>query len=362
MDTFDTPTHFSGPLDLAHAHTRLNIVAADAAFTRDGPRADVEYRDLGLAAATGGRIGAKHIRAIGPFEQETGWHWHDMTGHFVFVLKGWITFRFAGVRRRRHGAGRRLPVAAGRRRAQRGRPLRRPRADRDQPAGRVRHHGSRRREGRAAAVTRPCSAHPAPDAAQPCGARSRAAAPTAPRASAWLRRARRAAARVRRAVRCCGNTRSSSSASRSTCCRRPRRSGPSSSSAPTSCWRGAWVTTQEIIGGYLLAVVVSIPLALAVALFALRRERGLSGRRVPADHPEDRDRAAVHHLVRLRLHAEAADRLPALLLPDRRREHRRLQVGRSRDHGFRAHHRRRAAGRCSSRSACRRRCRTSSPA
>lgn len=28
---------------------------------------------------------------------------------------------------------------------------------------------------------------------------------------------------------------------------------------------GAWVTTQEIIGGYLLAVVVSIPLALAVA-------------------------------------------------------------------------------------------------
>ena len=28
---------------------------------------------------------------------------------------------------------------------------------------------------------------------------------------------------------------------------------------------GAWVTTQEILAGYLLAVVVSIPLALAVA-------------------------------------------------------------------------------------------------
>ena len=28
---------------------------------------------------------------------------------------------------------------------------------------------------------------------------------------------------------------------------------------------GAWVTTQEIIGGYLLAVVVSIPMAFAVA-------------------------------------------------------------------------------------------------
>ena len=63
---------------------------------RDGPRADNEYRDLGLAAATDGRIGAKHIRAIRPFEQPTGWHWHDMTGHFVIILKGWITFRFAG--------------------------------------------------------------------------------------------------------------------------------------------------------------------------------------------------------------------------------------------------------------------------
>ena len=35
------------------------------------------------------------------------------------MLKGWITFRFAGVRGRRDGARRRLPVAAGRRAAQR---------------------------------------------------------------------------------------------------------------------------------------------------------------------------------------------------------------------------------------------------
>ncbi|MBL8380227.1 MAG: cupin domain-containing protein, partial [Burkholderiales bacterium] len=61
------------------------------------PRADVEYRDLGLAAATGGRIGAKHIRAIRPFTEATGWHWHDMQGHFNIVLKGWIRFRFAGI-------------------------------------------------------------------------------------------------------------------------------------------------------------------------------------------------------------------------------------------------------------------------
>ncbi len=89
---------YSGPLALAAAQSNLNLVEwSDDGFTRDGPRADVEYRDLGLAAATGGRIGAKHIRAFKPFPQETGWHWHDMTGHFVYVLKGWISFRYEGV-------------------------------------------------------------------------------------------------------------------------------------------------------------------------------------------------------------------------------------------------------------------------
>ena len=92
------PTRYPDPLDLQHALSRLHLAdVSDDSFTRDGPRADVEYRDLGLSAATNGRIGAKHIRAIKPFPQPTGWHWHDMTGHFVFVLKGWISFRFKGV-------------------------------------------------------------------------------------------------------------------------------------------------------------------------------------------------------------------------------------------------------------------------
>ena len=94
----ETMSNFSGPLKLAQARSLFALTEmSDAAFTRDGPRADVEYRDLGLAAATGGRIGAKHIRAISPFQKETGWHWHDMTGHFVFVMQGWISFRYAGI-------------------------------------------------------------------------------------------------------------------------------------------------------------------------------------------------------------------------------------------------------------------------
>jgi len=89
---------YPGPLPLARSMSAFALASArDAVFTRDGPRADVEYRDLGLAAATHGQIGIKHIRAITPFPHPTGWHWHDMRAHFVYVLKGWLTFRFEGV-------------------------------------------------------------------------------------------------------------------------------------------------------------------------------------------------------------------------------------------------------------------------
>jgi len=90
--------NYPGPLRLDAARSLLGLVElSDAAFTRDGPRADVEYRYLGLMASTQGRIGVRHIRAIAPFGQETGWHWHDMTGHFNYVLRGWIRFRYTGV-------------------------------------------------------------------------------------------------------------------------------------------------------------------------------------------------------------------------------------------------------------------------
>jgi mannose-6-phosphate isomerase-like protein (cupin superfamily) len=93
-----TMPNFQGPLSIDTARSLFSLVECNAhAFTRDGPRADVEYRDLGLAASTQGRIGARHIRAVMPFERETGWHWHDMTGHFVYVLRGWIAFRYAGI-------------------------------------------------------------------------------------------------------------------------------------------------------------------------------------------------------------------------------------------------------------------------
>ena len=94
----DAPPRYAGPRELAQGLTAFaRQSAATAQWNREGLRDDVEYRDLGLAGATGGRIGIKHIRALKPLPAPTGWHWHDMTAHYVYVLHGWLTFRFAGV-------------------------------------------------------------------------------------------------------------------------------------------------------------------------------------------------------------------------------------------------------------------------
>lgn len=89
---------YPGPLPLDQAKSKFLLTPLEEnRFHREGPRAFAEYRDLGMAEASDGRITAKHIRAIAPFEKETGWHWHDMTAHFVYVLKGWVEFKFDGV-------------------------------------------------------------------------------------------------------------------------------------------------------------------------------------------------------------------------------------------------------------------------
>jgi uncharacterized cupin superfamily protein len=86
--------HYDGPRDLAQSLTALaHMDGTQATWNREGLREDSEYRDLGLAAATNGRIGVKHIRALKPMTEPTGWHWHDMTAHFLYVLRGSITFR-----------------------------------------------------------------------------------------------------------------------------------------------------------------------------------------------------------------------------------------------------------------------------
>ena len=78
--------------------------AKDAHFER-GLRAFFEYRDLGIAKATGGAFGAHVIRGI-PGEHATGqWHTHDLPFQMFFVLKGWVKFEYEDIGEKTFQAG-----------------------------------------------------------------------------------------------------------------------------------------------------------------------------------------------------------------------------------------------------------------
>ena len=70
--------------------------ADDSAFRRDGLRPFFEYRDLGIKAATGGKVGAHVIRARPGEESLGGLHTHDLQFQMVYVLKGWVKFAYDG--------------------------------------------------------------------------------------------------------------------------------------------------------------------------------------------------------------------------------------------------------------------------
>lgn len=72
---------------VTHAH--------DALFEK-GLRSFFEYRDLGIKAATGGRVTASVIRAAGGHEFSSQAHFHKTQFQLVYVLKGWIEFEYEG--------------------------------------------------------------------------------------------------------------------------------------------------------------------------------------------------------------------------------------------------------------------------
>jgi mannose-6-phosphate isomerase-like protein (cupin superfamily) len=69
--------------------------AAGATFER-GLRSFYEYRDLGIKAATAGRVDAHVIRAAAGKAFSSQPHIHRTTFQLVYVLKGWIEFEYEG--------------------------------------------------------------------------------------------------------------------------------------------------------------------------------------------------------------------------------------------------------------------------
>jgi len=65
-----------------------------AVWRSDGLRDFFLYKDLGIAAATGGRVIAQLVKANEAPEKGTGWHQHEAEFHIVFMTKGWAKFMY----------------------------------------------------------------------------------------------------------------------------------------------------------------------------------------------------------------------------------------------------------------------------
>ncbi|HUJ73679.1 MAG TPA: cupin domain-containing protein [bacterium] len=68
----------------------------DAQFTKQGLRSFFEYRDLGIAQATGGRFHAVVVRATQAGHESTGIHFHDLDFQLIYILKGWLKAEYRG--------------------------------------------------------------------------------------------------------------------------------------------------------------------------------------------------------------------------------------------------------------------------
>ena len=84
-----------GEADPVQSFTVSHLDEAD--FKVAGLRPYSAYRDLGVAAATGGMATAHVIRMVAPFTEEARQrHHHEVRFQLVYVLKGWFETEMEG--------------------------------------------------------------------------------------------------------------------------------------------------------------------------------------------------------------------------------------------------------------------------
>jgi mannose-6-phosphate isomerase-like protein (cupin superfamily) len=71
-----------------------HVKPGDTPWRMDGLRSFFEYKDLGIAAATGGRVIAHLVRANEAPQKGTGWHTHQCDFQIVLMTKGWAKFMY----------------------------------------------------------------------------------------------------------------------------------------------------------------------------------------------------------------------------------------------------------------------------
>lgn len=71
-----------------------HVTPEDTEFHDGGLRGFFQYRDLGVAAATNGKVIAHLVRAKLPPTDGTGWHRHIADFQIVIMTKGWARFMY----------------------------------------------------------------------------------------------------------------------------------------------------------------------------------------------------------------------------------------------------------------------------
>jgi len=71
-----------------------HVKPGDTEFKGEGLRDFFLYRDLGIAAATNGKVIAHLVKANLPPEKGTGWHQHIADFQIVLMTKGWAKFMY----------------------------------------------------------------------------------------------------------------------------------------------------------------------------------------------------------------------------------------------------------------------------
>ena len=72
----------------------FTLVRKDDPTFVQGRRDFLKYRDLGVTAASDGRIRAQITSAKAGLTRPTGWHTHICEGQIVYMLSGWIDLDF----------------------------------------------------------------------------------------------------------------------------------------------------------------------------------------------------------------------------------------------------------------------------
>lgn len=71
----------------------LKSFASDTSFIQ-GRRPFFKYRDLGVEAASNGRMRVNQSSSIAGMLESTGWHYHTVEMQFAYIMKGVVIIEF----------------------------------------------------------------------------------------------------------------------------------------------------------------------------------------------------------------------------------------------------------------------------